>query len=102
MTHPDPAATIDLHSILRSHCGDFLTALETHLQGTVPQPEKLPHLLFPDVQPHRADEISAVYFAVGLHIGKVLTRSRDWEGDFLQHVLAAVRQVADEALGDGR
>jgi hypothetical protein len=104
-TQPDTttAATVDqaLAARATSH-GEYLAGLIAHAElDTVGQPDKLPALLFPDLDPDTVDRVWKQALVVGYRLGRIVERPQ-WDADGLRRLRAELaaagyRQMASQA-----
>ncbi|MFB7359639.1 hypothetical protein [Streptomyces gardneri] len=86
-----PAATADqaLAARAASH-GEYLAGLINRAElDVVGQPEKLPALLFPDVDPDIVDRIYKQALVVGYRLGRIVERPQ-WDAASLRRLKAAL------------
>src|SRR5690606_31974550 len=78
--------------------GEFLAGLiASALLEEVGRPEKLPAVLFPDVDPRVVQEIWQLALAVGLRAGRRASNARLY-GDELDRVQGALREAGFHAM----
>ncbi|MFF8610820.1 hypothetical protein ACF06X_33480 [Streptomyces sp. NPDC015346] len=103
MTTPTPAAsTHGYDQALAERCaasGEHLAGLLAHAMLDVAgQPEKLPALLFPDLDPQVVERVWNTALPVGFRLGRLVDRPR-WTPDALRRLQTALDDAGYEAMG---
>ncbi|MFE7547011.1 hypothetical protein [Streptomyces gardneri] len=92
-THPDTPTTAAVDQALAERAassGEYLAGiLAAAMLDTVGQPEKLPTLLFPDLDPDVVERVWNTALPVGVRMGKLLARPQ-WDEAALRRLKAAL------------
>lgn len=100
--HPT-AAVAAVDRALAARCtssGHYLAGLvAAAMLDTVGQPEKLPALLFPDLDPDAVERVWTAALPVGFRLGRLVDNPR-WTADALDRLRAALADAGYQGMGD--
>ncbi|MFI0929652.1 hypothetical protein ACH4TP_37875 [Streptomyces sp. NPDC021012] len=100
-THPSTPTTADADRALADRAassGEYLAGiLAAAMLDTVGQPEKLPALLFPGLDPNAVELVWEKALVVGYRLGRLIERPR-WDTASLRRLRTALADAGYEAM----
>ncbi|MFB7592407.1 hypothetical protein [Streptomyces sp. NPDC056169] len=97
-THPDTAAADQALAARCTTSGEYLAGiLADAMLDTVGQPDKLPSLLFPDLDPDVVERVWNTALPVGYRMGKLAGRPQ-WDTAGLRRLRAALAAAGYDAM----
>ncbi|MEU9703080.1 hypothetical protein [Streptomyces sp. NPDC047981] len=101
MTTPPDTPTVDQALATRAaSSAEYLAGvLAAAMLDTVGQPEKLPSLLVPDLDPADVDRVWNLALTVGFRLGK-LVANPNWTPEALRRLKAELHKAGYQAMGD--